>query len=488
MSIKELQIETLRKKNRITLIMLIISVILGVVVEASLGKALQLILTIAIGGAVLCSIIAFLHLSKRLTKQIAYFAIVGLTIILGMIILISPSENNLSLIYYLLVCSALYMNIVLYLIGTAFGVGLLAFAFALNGEIYSSDISTYLLLFSLAVIVLFFQQKIMGKLESDLEKLQTSAEEKLESESRQRIVLEENSQIIASNMQMVEEQSESEKQVTIELNVALQEIAAGTQSQGNAISNIMNSIESTSKQVESMNERVIQINDSTNQMTDQIEEGRSQSQIMSDQMQEFKQFIELMEKDMNQLSENIESSLSSIQAIQGITAQTNLLALNASIEAARAGEAGKGFSVVAEEIRKLAETSDQTAIQISATLNQVHINNRETQNQMNLVSSKMDENIQGTVKNQSIFESIQHSIQHLQQEIQSFRGVAKNIDQETDAIEVAVNEFASILEEASSSLEEISATVQSQTDNKEQLSRLIQETNRATQNLSNLLK
>lgn len=488
MSIKELQIETLRKKNRITLIMLIISVVLGVVVEASLGKTLQLILTIAIGGAVLCSIIAFLHLSKRLTKQIAYLAIVGLTIILGMIILISPSENNLSLIYYLLVCSALYMNIVLYLMGTAFGVGLLTFAFALNGELYSSDISTYLLLFSLAVIVLFFQQKIMGKLEADLGKMQTSAEEKLENESKHRIILEENSQIIASNMQMVEEQSESEKQMTIELNVALQEIASGTQSQGNAITNIMNSIERTAKQVDSMNERVLQINESTDQMTGQIEEGRSQSQIMNDQMQEFKRFIELMEKDMNQLSENIESSLSSIQAIQGITAQTNLLALNASIEAARAGEAGKGFSVVAEEIRKLAETSDKTAVQISTTLNQVHINNQETQNQMNLVSSKMDENIQGTVKNQLIFESIQHSIQHLQQEVQSFSGVAKNIDQETDAIEVAVNEFASILEEASSSLEEISATVQSQTNNKEQLSRLIQETNLATQNLSNLLK
>ncbi|MED3574643.1 methyl-accepting chemotaxis protein [Cytobacillus praedii] len=488
MSIKELQIETLRKKNRITLIMLIISVVLGVAVEASLGKTLQLILTIAIGGAVLCSIIAFLHLTKRLTKQIAYLAIAGLTIILGMIILISPSENNLSLIYYLLVCSALYMNIVLYLMGTAFGVGLLVFAFALNGELYSSDISTYLLLFSLAVIVLFFQQKIMGKLEADLGKMQTSAEEKLENESKHRIILEENSQIIASNMQMVEEQSESEKQVTIELNVALQEIASGTQSQGNAITNIMNSIERTAKQVDSMNERVLQINESTDQMTGQIEEGRSQSQIMNNQMQEFKRFIELMEKDMNQLSENIESSLSSIQAIQGITAQTNLLALNASIEAARAGEAGKGFSVVAEEIRKLAETSDKTAVQISTTLNQVHTNNRETQNQMNLVSSKMDENIQGTVKNQSIFESIQHSIQHLQQEVQSFSGVAKNIDQETDAIEVAVNEFASILEEASSSLEEISATVQSQTNNKEQLARLIQETNRATQNLSNLLK
>lgn len=488
MSINELQLQTLRKKNKIILIMLMITVVLGVVVEIALNKPIELILAIALGGSALCFTIAYLHRSRKATEKIGFIAIVGLAAVLGSIIIISPSENNLSLLYFLLISSAFYMNLIIFSIGTASAVGLLLFAFSLNGELYSTDLTTFLLLFSLSVVVLFFQTRVMGKVERDLSSMKKDVEDSLNKETEQRLVVEENSHIIADNMEQVKIQSESDRKTEEEVNVAVQQIVSGTVAQGDSINDIMKAIENTANQALSMSQRVQETNTFTNHITEQIDEGSSQSEILNNNMHDFKKFIETLTEDMSQLSQNINSTLTAIDAIQGITDQTNLLALNASIEAARAGEAGKGFSVVADEIRKLADDSKKTTEQISAMLHQVHINNQETQEQMNIVSSTMDDNIKETVRNRSIFQTIQDSINKLQQEIQTFTTAAGSINQDTRSVEATINEFASVLQQTTASLEEISASIQIQTENKEQLTLLVQETNSATQNLSKLFE
>jgi len=76
-------------------------------------------------------------------------------------------------------------------------------------------------------------------------------------------------------------------------------------------------------------------------------------------------------KSVQDISQSVEGIGSAIQIISSIAANTNLLSMNAAIEAAHAGDAGKGFSVVADEIRRLSESTRKNSVDISRTLKNI---------------------------------------------------------------------------------------------------------------------
>lgn len=151
-----------------------------------------------------------------------------------------------------------------------------------------------------------------------------------------------------------------------------------------------------------------------------------------------------------------------IQIITGISAQTNLLALNAAIEAARAGEAGKGFTVVAAEIRKLADESNLAAKQISDLINENRLKSESAVNSVSLVEEKVSQGVIKASEVGQIIQSIIENIQNISSQIEEIDTATENHAYGANEIEKAISSIAASSSEIASGTENISASIEEQ--------------------------
>jgi methyl-accepting chemotaxis protein len=146
--------------------------------------------------------------------------------------------------------------------------------------------------------------------------------------------------------------------------------------------------------------------------------------------------------------------------INSIASKTNLLALNAAIEAARAGEAGRGFSVVADEIRKLAEQSTSATNQIQGLIETIRSKSTlvvHSIEEAKLIVAEQDQAVSNT---KDIFNKILDSIGELIQGTKLIQDTIVETNTSKQEIVGRMQNIAAVSEEASASAEEVSATTQ----------------------------
>ncbi len=151
----------------------------------------------------------------------------------------------------------------------------------------------------------------------------------------------------------------------------IETIHATIQKEDQEIASCNEQMEDLSKDIKAVSGQIMEMLNEIEQSEKMIASGIDAVNAMTERSGQTKNATDDVQEQVNLLGNKIEDIARFVEKIQSIAEETNLLSLNASIEAARAGENGKGFSVVAEEIRKLADSSAETAQTIQSVISEV---------------------------------------------------------------------------------------------------------------------
>ena len=204
---------------------------------------------------------------------------------------------------------------------------------------------------------------------------------------------------------------------------------------------------------------------SANAGEEAVEKAVNQMTIIEQRTNETSTIISELEKKSVKIGQIVDT-------IQSISAQTNLLALNAAIEAARAGEAGRGFSVVADEIRKLAEQSQEATKEITAIIGDVQAKTNSAVSVMSKNTKEVDTGTKVVNTAGTSFREILQLVRKISEQIHEISNSiteitvgtkasvtsVKNIENISIKIADETQTIAAVAEEQSASVEEIAAS------------------------------
>lgn len=182
---------------------------------------------------------------------------------------------------------------------------------------------------------------------------------------------------------------------------------------------------------------VTQTNDATVAALDQVKSGESVIRLASSEINELSSTVETLGNVLANLSGGSKKIASVIEVIRGIADQTNLLALNAAIEAARAGEQGRGFSVVADEVRSLAQRTQESTQDIQQIIEELGEATSQAVSNMDQCKERSERSVGRVDEVFGALSSIAESVTGIERMSQQIAAAAE--EQSSVAVEVNTN-------------------------------------------------
>ena len=229
--------------------------------------------------------------------------------------------------------------------------------------------------------------------------------------------------------------------------------ASETQAVSDAIGRIGEGIEETSNAVAKLIVNADQMKAAGQEGVDSVGELKTISEKVKAQ-------IAVIYEQTNTTNESAQEIHKATELIASIASETNLLALNASIEAARAGESGRGFAVVAEQIKNLAEQSNQSAKTIEGIINNLLADTEQAVKTMNTVDAIIGFQADKVEMTKRVFDKVNNGLIVTMEGVESIAQSTKTLDEAKGRVIMSVESLSAIAEENAASTQETAASAE----------------------------
>ncbi|MCM3636673.1 methyl-accepting chemotaxis protein [Sporosarcina luteola] len=263
--------------------------------------------------------------------------------------------------------------------------------------------------------------------------------------------------------------AEQMSEVVNQSTVATQEVSTASESLSVAANQNLTALEQITAGIQDIADSSSKVAEETSEVSEAAEQG---SQLINDSIEGIHTINQSVQASMK-ITETMHIRSSEIEKIIGmitdISGQINLLALNAAIEAARAGDAGKGFSVVASEVRNLAEQSAASAKQIRGLITEMQNGSRQSVEAMAQVYSDVERETVIVNDAGKTFGSIMKKIANISDNVQSVSATVQEISAGSEQILASTHDTVQSLGVSSDHTQNIAASMEEQLASMEEM-------------------
>lgn len=245
---------------------------------------------------------------------------------------------------------------------------------------------------------------------------------------------------------------------TVEL--AIQEIAQGAGNQATETTSASERVIHIGNQIADTKEKSSKLSSVAERINNSSEEALQTLQILVEINEKAKTAVEQINQQTLNTNDSVLKIRDAAQLITSIAEETNLLSLNASIEAARAGEQGSGFAVVAGQIKKLAEQSNDSAKYIDEIIEALLEESSCAVQVMDEVKNIMREQSEHLTATKDCFGEVSYNVEVTQREISNIDHTISTMDEERISVVDVVQSLTAIAEENAAGTEESLASTE----------------------------